>query len=88
MDSLNFNSVEDLPNLSAHAAFTINSASVFREDVDFSCQRVQSASSLAALSSAAEKGRCHIVPTIIDDSLSYMPCGSDNQPLVHRPNGR
>jgi len=29
-----------------------------------------------------------IVPTIIDDSLSYMPWGGDNQPLAHRPNGR
>jgi len=29
-----------------------------------------------------------IVPTIIDDALSYMPWGGDNQPLAHRPNGR
>jgi len=47
-DNLNFNSVEDLPGLSARAAFTVNSQSVFKEDVDN-------------------------VPTIIDDSLSYMP---------------
>jgi len=53
-DNLNFNSVEDLPGLSARAAFTVNSQSVFKEDVD-------------------------IVPTIIDDSLSYMPWGGDNQ---------
>jgi len=54
MDYLNYNSVEDLPGLSARAAFTVNTQSVFKEDVD-------------------------IVPTIIDDSLSYMPWGGDNQ---------
>ena len=51
---LNFNSVENLPGYEARAAFTVNSASVFREDVD-------------------------IVPTIIDDKLSYVPWGGDNQ---------
>lgn len=45
---LNFNSVENLPGFEARAAFTVNSASVFREDVD-------------------------IVPTVVDDSLSYIP---------------
>ena len=54
MDFLNFNSVETLPGYEARAAFTVNSAAVFREDVD-------------------------IVPTIVDDSLSYVPWGSDNQ---------
>ena len=53
MDSLNFNSVETLPNLSARAAFQVNSSAVFKEDVD-------------------------IVPVVIDDSLSYMPSGGDN----------
>ena len=53
MDSLNFNSVETLPGFEARAAFTVNSATVFREDVN-------------------------IVPTIVDDSLSYIPCGGDN----------
>ena len=53
MDSLNFNSVETLPNLSAQAAFQVNSSAVFKEDVD-------------------------IVPVIIDDTLSYMPWGGDN----------
>jgi len=48
MYPLNFNSVETLPGYEARAAFTVNSQSVFKEDVD-------------------------IVPTIIDDSLSYMP---------------
>ena len=51
---LNFNSVENLPGLEARAAFTVNSGSVFREDVD-------------------------IVPTVMDDSLSYIPWGGDNQ---------
>lgn len=51
---LNFNSVETLPGYQARAAFTVNSASVFREDVD-------------------------IVPTIVDDTLSYIPWGGDNQ---------
>lgn len=32
--SLNFNSVETLPGYEARAAFTVNSATVFREDVD------------------------------------------------------
>ena len=34
MDSLNFNSVETLPNLSARVAFQVNSSAVFKEDVD------------------------------------------------------
>ena len=46
MDFLNYNSVETLPGYEARAAFTVNSASVFKEDVD-------------------------IVPTIVDDTLSY-----------------
>ena len=53
MDNLNFNSVETLPNLSARAAFQVNSSAVFKEDVD-------------------------IVPVVIDDTLSYMPWGGDN----------
>ena len=51
---LNFNSVENLPGFETRAAFTVNSASVFREDVD-------------------------IVPTVVDDSLSYIPLSGDNQ---------
>lgn len=50
---LNYNSVETLPGYEARAAFTVNSATIFREDVD-------------------------IVPVIIDDTLSYMPWGGDN----------
>ncbi|MDE6346765.1 MAG: hypothetical protein K2L55_08855 [Muribaculaceae bacterium] len=34
MDFLNYNSVERLPGYEARAAFTVYSASVFREDVD------------------------------------------------------
>ncbi len=52
--SFNVNSVESLPGYNARAAFTVNSSSVFREDVD-------------------------IVPTVVDDSLSYVPWGADNQ---------
>lgn len=33
---LNFNSVETLPGFNARAAFQVNSASVFKEDVDIS----------------------------------------------------
>lgn len=51
---LNFNSVENVPGYEARAAFTVNSSSVFREDID-------------------------IVPTIVDDTLSYIPWGGDNQ---------
>lgn len=54
ISELNLNSVETLPGYEARAAFTVNSSSVFKEDVD-------------------------IVPTIVDDSLSYMPWGGDNQ---------
>ena len=47
---LNFNSVENLPGFEARAAFTVNSASVFREDVDIVpgsvSQSVSEASSL------------------------------------------
>ena len=53
MDSLNFNSVETLPGYDARAAFTVNSSSVFKEDVD-------------------------IVPVVIDDTLSHVPWGGDN----------
>lgn len=53
MDSLNFSSVENLPGINARAAFQVNSASVFKEDVD-------------------------ILPVAIDDKLSYMPWGGDN----------
>ncbi len=56
-ECLNFNSVEMLPGYEARAAFAVNSAAVFRGDVD-------------------------IVPTIVDDTLSYVPCGGDNQPLA------
>ena len=51
---LNFNSVENLPGFEARAAFTVNSVSVFCENVD-------------------------IVPSVVDDSLSYVPWGGDNQ---------
>ena len=54
MDFLNYNSVETLPGYEARAAFTVNSASVFKEDVD-------------------------IMLTIVDDTLSYVPWGGDNQ---------
>jgi len=50
---INFNSVETLPGFEARAAFTVNSSSVFKEDVD-------------------------IVPTIVDDTLSYIPWDGDN----------
>ena len=46
-------SIEMLPGYEARAAFTVNSASVFKEDVD-------------------------IVPTIVDDTLSYISWGGDN----------
>ena len=56
-------SIENLPGFQARAAFTVNSASVFREDVD-------------------------IVPTIVEDSLSFILWDGDNQPLAHRSHGR
>ena len=48
MDFLKYNSLETLPGYEARATFTVNSSSVFKEDVD-------------------------IVPTIVDDTLSYIP---------------
>ena len=51
---LNFNSVENLPGFEARVAFTVNSVSVFCENVD-------------------------IVPSVVDDSLSYVLWGGDNQ---------
>ena len=53
-DNLNYNSIENVPSIEARAAFTINSAIVFKEDVD-------------------------IVPTIVDETLSYIPREGDNQ---------
>lgn len=47
-------SVEDIPQLSARAAFSIDSAAVFREDKEIS-------------------------PIKVNDSLSYMPWGADNE---------
>ena len=47
---LNYNSVENVPGYEASAAFTVNSATIFREEVD-------------------------IVPTIVDENLSYIPWG-------------
>ncbi|RXE71873.1 hypothetical protein ED352_02760 [Muribaculaceae bacterium Isolate-002 (NCI)] len=52
-------SIETLPGYEARAAFTVNSASVFKEDVG-------------------------IVPTIVDDTLSYIPWGGDNLQLIDR----
>lgn len=51
---INFNSVETLPGFEACAAFTVNSSSVFKVNVD-------------------------IVPTIVDNSFSYIPWSGDNQ---------
>ena len=53
IDLLNFNSVENVAGIEARTAFTINSATVFKEDVD-------------------------IVPTIVDETLSYIIWGGDN----------
>jgi len=72
-NDLNFSSVEQQPGLEARAAFTVNSQSVFR-----------------VTDNVALPCREHtdIVPTLIDDKLSYIPWGGDNQPSAHRPNGR
>ena len=53
-DNLNYNSIENVPGFEARAAFTLNNATVFKEDVD-------------------------IVPTTVDETLSYIPWGDDNQ---------
>ena len=49
---INFNSVETLPGFEARAAFTVNSASVFKEDVDMvptSSASVRTSSTSASL---------------------------------------
>lgn len=48
-----FSSIENIHGYEAKAAFTVDSASVFRDD-------------------------CDIVPTIVDENLSYVPWGGDN----------
>lgn len=53
---LNYNYGETLSGIWTHAAFTVNSATVSREDVD-------------------------IVPTTIDDKLSYVPWGISRDKL-------
>ncbi len=70
---LNFNSVENLTGCEASAAFTVNSASVFTP---------------SGRGCFAVKEDEDIVPTIVDDTLSYIPWDGDNQPLAQRPNGR
>ena len=62
MDFFNFNSVENVPGFETRTAFTLNSAIVFKEDVD-------------------------IIPTIVDETLSYIPWGGDNQLLYYNTNG-
>ena len=54
MDFLNYNSVEDIPGITARAAFQLKTTAVFKEDGDIS-------------------------PVVVNDNLSYMPWGADNQ---------
>ena len=54
MDFLNYNSVEDIPGVTARAAFQLRTTAVFKEDGDIS-------------------------PVVVNDNLSYMPWGADNQ---------
>lgn len=54
MDFLNYNSVEDIPGVTARAAFQLKTTAVFKEDGDIS-------------------------PVVVNDNLSYMPWGGDNQ---------
>lgn len=52
--ALNYNSVEDIPGITARAAFQLRTTAVFKEDGDIS-------------------------PVVVNDNLSYMPWGADNQ---------
>ena len=54
MDFLNYNSVENIPGVTARAAFQLKTTAVFKEDGD-------------------------ITPVVVNDNLSYMPWGGDNQ---------
>lgn len=56
-ESLNFNSVENVPGIEAREAFTVSSSSVFK----------------VIGSPLAQQEHVDIVPTIIDDTLSYVP---------------
>lgn len=58
MDTLSYNSIENIPGVEARAAAFTTSTEVFKEDVD-------------------------IVPTVIDDKLSYIPWGGDNEMPYH-----
>lgn len=64
MDFLNFNSVEDIPGITARAAFQLKTTAVF-------------APSGRGYSVVKEDG--DITPVVVSDNLSYMPWGADNQ---------
>ena len=55
-DNLNYNSVENVSGFEARAAFTVNSSSVFK----------------VIGSPLAQQEHVDIVPTIIDETLSYV----------------
>lgn len=61
--SLNYNSVENVPDYEARAAFTVNSAAVFKEYVDI----------VPTTFSSPTAGEA-----IVDDSLSNIPWGGNN----------
>ena len=63
-DNLNYNSVENVPGFEARAAFTLNSATVFTP---------------VGRGYSVVKEDVDIVPTIIDETLSYVLWGGDNQ---------
>ena len=63
-DNLNYNSVENVPGFEARAAFTVNSAIVFTP---------------VCRGYSVVKEDVDIVPTIIDETLSYVPWWGDNQ---------
>ena len=58
MDTLSYNSIENIPGVEARAAAFTTSTEVFKEDVD-------------------------IIPTVINDKLSYIPWGGDNEMPYH-----
>ena len=66
-------SIENLPGCEARAAFLCHGKALRGNSVN-------------SASVFREDG--DMVPTVVDDSLSYIPWGGDNQPLAHRPHGR
>ena len=66
-------SIENLPDFEARAAFLCHGKALRGNPVN---------------SVSVFREDVDIVPTVVNDSLSYIPWGGDNHPLAHSPHGR